>query len=144
VIAIDTNVLLRYLLNDDKAQSKRTSELILGDSAVLIADVVLVETVWTLKGKRYNLDKEAIVNVVYSLFAEHNFTFEDDQTVWRAINDFKNAKSIKSGGERKEADFPDALIVNKARHIADATGASFAGVYAFDTAAQQIPGAEKL
>ena len=143
MIAIDTNVLLRYLLDDDKAQAKRASELILGDTPVLITDVVLVEAVWTLKGKRYNLDKEAIVNVVYSLFAEPNVVFEDGQAVWRAVYDFKNAKSIKTGGKRKEADFPDALIVNKARHIADATGASFEGVYTFDAAAQQLPGTEK-
>lgn len=143
MIAIDTNVLLRYLLNDDRAQSKRASELILGDTSVLITDVVLVETVWTLKGKRYNLDKEAVVNVIYSLFAEPNIVFEEGQAVWRATCDFKNAKSIKSGGKRKEADFPDALIVNKARHIANAAGSSFGGVYTFDTAEQQIPGTEK-
>jgi len=30
------------------------------------------------------------------------------------VNDFKNTKAIKSGGKKKEADFPDALVVNKA------------------------------
>jgi predicted nucleic-acid-binding protein len=143
VIAIDTNVLLRYLLNDDKAQAKRASALILGDTPVLITDVVLVETIWTLKGKRYNLDKEAIIKVVHSLFAEPNIVFENGPTVWRAVSDYKNAISIKSGGKRKEADFPDALIVNKARHIAETTGLPFEGVYTFDAAAQQIPGTEK-
>lgn len=143
MIAIDTNVLLRYLLDDDKAQSKRAAELILGDTPVLITDVVLAETIWTLKGKRYNLDKEAIIKVVHSLFEEPNVMFESRQTVWRSVNDFKNAKAVKPGGKRKEADFPDALIVNKARHIADQIESTFEGVYTFDVAAQQIPGAEK-
>lgn len=143
MIAIDTNVLLRYLLDDDKAQSKRASELILGDTPVLITDVVLVETIWTLKGKRYNLDKEAIIKVVHSLFEEPNIVFESGQTIWRSVNDFKNAKSIKSGGKRKEADFSDALIVNKARYIAGEIELSLEGVYTFDVAAQQIPGTEK-
>ena len=101
MIAIDTNVLLRYLLEDDKAQSKRASQLILGDEPVLITDVVLVETVWTLKGKRYNLDKEAIISVVNSLFEEPNIMFEDGQTVWRSLSDFKNAKPIRSGRKRQ-------------------------------------------
>ena len=135
--------MLRYLLEDDKAQSKRAAALILGDSQVLITDVVLAETIWTLKGKRYNLDKEAIIQVVHSLFEEPNIVFESRQTIWRSVNDYKNAKSIKSGGKRKEADFPDALIVNKARFIAGETQSAFDGAYTFDVAAQQIPGAEK-
>jgi predicted nucleic-acid-binding protein len=84
----------------------------LGDEAVLITDVVLVEAIWTLKGKRYGLDKEAIVKVINSLFEEPNIAFESGQTVWRSVNDYKNSKSIKSGGKRKEADFQDALVVN--------------------------------
>lgn len=143
MIAIDTNVLLRYLLDDDKTQSKRASEIILGDQPVLVTDVVLAETIWTLKGKRYNLDKESIIKVVNGLFAEPNICFEDGQTVWRSVCDYKNAKSIKSGGKRKEADFQDALIVNKARYVAGAKRLDFDGVYTFDTAAQQIPGAKK-
>ena len=143
MIVIDTNVLLRYLLDDDKVQSKRASELILGGTPALITDVVLAETVWTLKGKRYNLDKEAIIKVVHSLFEEPNIVFESGQTIWRAVNDFKNAKSVKSGGKRKQADFPDALIVNKARLTAGETQSEFGGVYTFDVAAQQIPGTKK-
>ena len=143
MIAIDTNVLLRYLLDDDKAQSKRAAALMLGNTPVLITDVVLAETIWTLKGKRYKLDKEAIVQVVHSLFEEPNIVFENGQTIWRAVNDFKNAKSIKSGGKRKEADFPDALIVNKARYVVGVAQSEFEGVYTFDVAAQQIPGTEK-
>lgn len=143
MIAIDTNVLLRYLLDDDKAQARKASALINSGNKVLITDVVLAETIWTLKGKRYNLDKEAIITVVHSLFEEPSIVFENGQTVWRAVNDFKNAKVIKSGGKKKEADFPDALVVNKAKHIASVLNVEFDGAYTFDVAAQQIPGTKK-
>ncbi len=143
MIAIDTNVLLRYLLDDDKNQSRRASALIKGGEEVLITDVVLAETTWTLKGQRYGLGKEAIVRVINALFEEASIFFEDDQTVWRAVNDYKNAKTVKSGGKKKEADFSDALIVNKALHTAKETGNEFNGAYTFDVAAQQIQGAEK-
>lgn len=143
MIAIDTNVLLRYLLEDDKSQAKKADALITGDKKVLITDVVLAETMWTLKGKRYGLDKESIVKVINSLFEEPNILFESGQTVWRSVNDYKNAKSIKSGGKRKEADFPDALVVNKARHTSNEMGVEFDGAYTFDVAAQQIPGTKK-
>lgn len=143
MIAIDTNVLLRYLLEDDKPQAKKAAALILGGESVLITDVVLAETIWTLKGKRYGLDKEAVVKVINSLFEESNIVFESGQTVWRAVNDYKNSKSIKSGGKRKEADFPDALVVNKSIHTCKELGVVFNGVYTFDVAAQQIPGTKK-
>lgn len=143
MIAIDTHVLLRYLLDDDRTQSKRASAIILGNQPVLVTDVVLAETIWTLKGKRYQLDKESIIKVVNGLFSEPNICFEDGQTVWRSVSDYNNAKPVKSGGKHKEADFPDALIVNKARYVASQTAMEFKGAYTFDTAAQQLPGTKK-
>jgi predicted nucleic-acid-binding protein len=143
MIAIDTNVLLRYLLDDDKTQSKKAAALINNDEDVLITDVVLAETIWTLRGKRYGQDKESIIKVVHSLFEEQNIVFESGQTVWRAVNDYNNAKAIKSGGKRKEADFADALIVNKARYTTNELGVEYGGAYTFDVAAQQIPGSKK-
>jgi predicted nucleic-acid-binding protein len=140
VIAIDTNVLLRYLLWDDKTQAAKADKLINGSAPVLITDVVVVETVWTLKGKKYRLDKTAIIEVLHSLFEEPNICFEDAQTVWRALNDYRQAKPVKAGNKKKEADFPDALIVNKAKFYAMQKGETLNGVYTFDRAAQIIPG----
>jgi len=140
MIAIDTNVLLRYLLDDDAKQSKKASAIITGSDNVLITDIVLIETVWTLKGRKYKLDKESIIKVINTLFAEPNIIFEDGQTVWRALSDYTNAKSIKVGNKRKEADFPDALIVNKAQYVANKLNDELDGVYTFDVASQEIPG----
>ena len=44
MIAIDSNVLLRHLLEDSRAQAKKAHDLMRGDQAVLITDVVLAET----------------------------------------------------------------------------------------------------
>lgn len=140
MIAIDTNVLLRYLLGDDRAQSKKSAALIQGALPVLITDVVLSETIWTLKGKKYKLDKEAVIRVVNALFEEPNICFEDGQTVWKALSDFRKAKAVKVGSKKKQADFSDALIVNKARHHSQKTQVDFQGLYTFDVAARQIPG----
>ncbi|HED35238.1 MAG TPA: PIN domain nuclease [Gammaproteobacteria bacterium] len=143
MISIDTNVLLRYLLDDEAVQSRKASKIISGGSDVLITDVVLAKTIWTLKGKRYNLDKASIIAVVNSLFEEPGLCFESGQTVWRSLNDYMNAKPVKTGGKKKEADFPDALIVNKARYVANQEAHSFEGAYTFDVAAQQIPDTKK-
>ena len=140
MIAIDTNVLLRYLLRDNKMQAAKADKLINGSTPVLITDVVLAETLWTLKGKKYSLDKTAIIDVLNSLFKESSICFEDGQTVWRALNDYRQAKPVRTGNKKKEADFSDALIVNKAKFYATEKGESLNGVYTFDRAAQLIPG----
>ena len=140
MIAIDTNILLRYLLNDDVEQSNKASTLINGKDRVLITETVLVETIWTLRGKKYKLDKAAVVNVVNALFEEPNIIFEDSQTVWRALGDFTKAKAIKVGNKRKEADFADALVVNKALYASKQMGVELDAVYTFDVSALEIPG----
>ena len=45
---------------------------------LLITDVVLVETVWTLAGRKYRLAKAELVAVLERLFSEPNIRFEDD------------------------------------------------------------------
>ena len=144
MIAIDTNVLLRYLLGDDEIQSKKATKLINEFKLVLITDVVLVETIWTLKGKKYNLDKEGIIRVINALFQEPNFCFEDGQVVWCALNDYRKAAAVKVGSKKKQADFSDALIANKAKsYFQSEDNSGLEGFYTFDIAAQQLEGAKK-
>lgn len=143
MIAIDTNVLLRYLLHDDVKQSAKANKLITDNKKVLITDVVLVETIWTLKGKKYKLSKEDLLLVIHQLFKEPNITFEDGQTVWRACNAFKNAYPVKVGVKKKDADFADALIIEKSIYDAARRDESFGGFFTFDRAAQQFDNANK-
>jgi predicted nucleic-acid-binding protein len=140
MIAIDTNVLFRYLLQDDAKQAAKANKLLLGTEEVLITDVVLTETIWTLKGKRYGLSKEQIVDVIHALFAESNIKFEDGYAVWGALKDFMNAKPIKAGGKTRQADFLDALIVNKAKRYGQLNKTEISTIYTFDKAVLEIDG----
>ena len=140
MIAIDTNVLLRYLLTDDKVQAARAAKLINGSKTVLVTDIALVETIWTLKGKKYGMSKAEIIQVILSLFVEPNIVFEDNQTVWQALYDYRQAKPVTVAGKRKEADFPDALLANKAKYGAATKGEVLEAVYSFDRAAGMLPG----
>lgn len=143
MIAIDTNILLRYLLKDDAVQSPKASAIISGREKILVTDVVIIETVWTLKGKRYKLDKDSIIQTIYKLFEEPNIVFEDGQTIWKALGDYSKAKAVKVNGKLKEADFPDALIVNKARYDTSRKNNTLKCVYTFDKAAQEIQGTKQ-
>jgi predicted nucleic-acid-binding protein len=143
VIAIDTNALLRYLLQDDHQQSPKANRLIGGKQQVLVTDIVLAETVWTLKGKKYKLTTDDLLFVVEQLFKEPNIAFEHGQTVWRALHDTRSAEPIKVGSKKKDADFADALILEKAKYDCDRKDGKFDGLFSFDVATQQIDGIKK-
>jgi predicted nucleic-acid-binding protein len=100
-------------------------------------NIVLVETLWTLKGKKYQLAKTELFGVVRALFEESNIRFEDGQVVWAALSDYRKAKCVRGKG----ADFADTLIINKAKLTANSLNTLFSGSFTFDKAAQALPGA---
>jgi len=139
MIAIDTNVLLRYLLADDEIQHGKSKALIKKQHPVLITDVVLVEAVWTLTGKRYGLDKPAVCALVRVLVSDGAFVFESLQVIWSALCDYEESKPVRG----KALDFADALIVNKAHFTAENKGSLLSGFYSFDKAIEQLKGSKK-
>ena len=138
MIAIDTHVLLRYLLQDDSTQSPLANKLINGAQKVLVTDIALIETIWTLKGKKYQLKKSQLLMVLDQLFKEPNIEFENSQTVWRALNDFRYTAPVTVGANKKDADFADALIIQKSKFVCTEKNSAFDGLYTFDVAARQL------
>ncbi len=106
MIAVDTNVLLRVLTQDDPAQTERAASLMTGAEAagepILVNDVVLVETMWTMS-RRYQAPRAQLLDIARSLLDTPSFAFERRGNVERAVSLF----------ERSDADFSDCLIVAK-------------------------------
>ncbi len=128
MIAVDTNVLLRYLLRDDEVQAEKARHIFERGERVLITDVVLAETMWTLVGRRYRAVKADLVAVVDNLLQDPKVCFEDDDVVWKALQAYR----------KTDADFADALIVHKALKTV-AINDELDTVYTFDNAALQLP-----
>ena len=139
MIAIDTNVLLRYLLEDDVVQYAKVNAIIKSEYPILITDVVLAEAVWTLTGKRYNLDKAAVCVVVRGLIGDSAFVFESAQVVWSSLCDYEEAKPVRG----KELDFVDSLITNKSYFVAENKGVPLSAFYSSDKAVEQLKGAKE-
>ena len=139
MIAVDTSVLLRYLLHDDEAQAARANAVFDTGETVLIADVVLAETVWTLSGRKYRLAKGELVAVLERLFSEPSIRFEADRVVWRALQAYRSTAPANVAKSAKGAGFADALIVFKALRAASDAGETLDGVYTFDAAMGRLP-----
>ncbi len=105
MISVDTNVLVRVLVNDDPAQAKRALAL-LGAGPVWITKTVLLETESVLR-YTYELDASAIARAVTKLLAVPGIDVEDRATVEQAL-----------GWHQRGMDFADAL------HLASSTAAT--------------------
>ena len=128
MIGIDTNILLRLWLNDDPAQNKRIDALLAEHGStpgsMLVSDVVLAETVWTLRSA-FDQDKAGQLIALRSLLNETAFAFEDREAVVQAVAMF----------ERDHGGFSDCLIV--AKHTRQ--GCDFTAT--FDRGMRKLPGA---
>lgn len=103
---LDTNVLVRYLTQDDQAQSRRANALI--EDTVARGDrcfinlIVLCELVWVLRGA-YGFDKTEVIAVLEKMLATTQFYIEDRDLVRRALENFATGPG----------DFPDYLLGSK-------------------------------
>jgi predicted nucleic-acid-binding protein len=95
VIGLDTNVLVRYLTQDDVAQARKANalmtDLLSKGERCFIGSVVLCEVVWVLRGA-YGFDKATIVSVLEKLLATGQFTFQDKDLARRAILDYRTGR----------------------------------------------------
>jgi len=107
LIALDTNALVRMLIEDDIKQAKMVEETIaLAEKKsvqILILSEVLVETIWVLESV-YQCTREEISQFLETLIFTPTFSFVDPQVIRRATHEYK-----------KGGDFADLLIVNQAK-----------------------------
>lgn len=90
MIALDTNALLRYLVDDESAPERcalvraDVSAALHAGEPVLLSTVALVESVWVL-GRRLKAPKAEIIAVLRELLAIPGVVLEQPGTVARAL-----------------------------------------------------------
>lgn len=65
---LDTNMILRYLLNDNREMADKAEEII-KDGSVLVTVEVIAEVVYVLKGV-YSIEREQIVSCLLEFLSE--------------------------------------------------------------------------
>ncbi|TQE98578.1 MAG: type II toxin-antitoxin system VapC family toxin [Spiribacter salinus] len=106
---LDTNVLVRFLTQDDPDQSARANELLetrcSREHPGRIAVVVLCEMVWVLRGA-YRYDKALVVSVLEQLLDTVELQIECEDVVHEALAAYRKGR----------ADFADYVIACGNRH----------------------------
>jgi len=134
VVGIDTNVLVRYLAQDDPRQSSLATRFIETELSAsnpgFISLVVLVEMCWVLK-RLYAADQDELVATVRDLLSLARFHVERRDVVAMAVDQAQAAKGAR-------AELVDALIAQLA------TSAGCTHTVSFDKAAVRSAGMRLL
>jgi predicted nucleic-acid-binding protein len=114
MIALDTNVLVRYLVQDDPVQCALTNQIIEREENLFLSCIVICELVWVLD-VAYHAKKKEIATVLEKILLTRQFQIEDKDDVWMALSDYS----------KSDADFSDCLIGRKNQTLGCEFTASF-------------------
>lgn len=106
MIGLDTNVLVRYIMQDDAAQASKASALLESltvDAPGWIALISIVELVWVL-GAAYDLQRAQVFAAIESILTIKELRVERASLVWKALRACRATK----------ADLADCLITSSA------------------------------
>lgn len=95
---IDTNYIIRYLMNDNEEMANIAEEVLTSQN-VYISNEVLAEVVYVLIGV-YEISKEEVSDMLILLLSSNNITTLDEELVNKALAIFKE----------KNLDFVDCLL----------------------------------
>ena len=122
MIGIDTNVLVRYIAQDDAVQSARATKLLEKECSPatpgFVGLVVLLELVWVSESC-YGASRGEVANIVRRILSIRQLVVQEAETAWKALRLFESSK----------ADFADCLVERMA------TAAGCTTVMTFDKAA---------
>lgn len=102
MIGLDTNVLVRYIMQDDAKQSPlatRILESLTAESPGFVPLVAAVELAWVLSSA-YELGRPQLLEVFEGLLRTKELVVERGETVWKSLRLL----------QRRGGDFADCLI----------------------------------
>ena len=128
MLGLDTNVLVRLLIEDDAVQTRRARALVekavARHEVVMVSLPVLLETEWVLRS-RYELSAALILGLFRAALETQELAFEDEAAVEEALFNWQDGHS----------GFADCLIMAHNRQLGCSSTATF------DSRAARLPGA---
>ena len=100
---LDTNVLVRYIVQDEPAQAAAATQLLESqctrDNPGFVSHLVLAELCWVL-GRGYGYDRDTLQTVLTGLLSSVELSVQESAVAWQALRAFQSGN----------ADFADYLI----------------------------------
>jgi predicted nucleic-acid-binding protein len=129
--ALDSNVLVRYIVQDDARQlaaaRRLISRCVAEGSALFVPVTVVLELEWVLRSS-FEFGKDDVLLALSSLFSAADLSFESERALEVALQLFRKGSP----------DFADCL------HVALATQAGEQPLWTFDKDASKVSGARLL
>lgn len=129
--SVDTNVLVRLLVDDDSAQTAQAETLLRGSvrtgEPLFVPLTVALELEWVLRS-RYRLPKDSILTTFSNLLESRELEFQDEASIERALHFYRSQK----------ADFAECL------HLGSAFTHRRIPFMTFDQQAARLEGARLL
>ncbi len=96
MIGLDTNVLVRHIVQDNKEEARTASRLIetrcTADDPGIVSLTVLCELVWVLN-RGYNYERNAIAGVLRQILSVEDLRIERPELAWHALNLYETGKA---------------------------------------------------
>ena len=126
MIALDTNVIVRFLVRDDETQAmaafRRLKKAERDRERLFVPLVVALETIWVLDSA-YGKSREEVLDSIQAMRRMRVLAFEQDDVIGRLVSEGRHGK----------ADLADILIALSAQ----SSGCD--GGLTFDRAAAKLP-----
>lgn len=111
MIAVDTNVLLRYLIepidaNNPSWQASKARKIINSAESVFICDIVIAETEWVLESV-FKFTKNEIAELIGDILSNSKFMYENWSVLQCALLDYK---------ENNKVELSDYVIARRANY----------------------------
>jgi predicted nucleic-acid-binding protein len=128
---LDTNVLVRWILDDEPRQAARVQRLFEEvreqPLPLFVPSTVMLELEWVLRS-RYEFDKSTVLGTFNALLETQELEFQDEPALERALSLYRQGS----------ADFADCL------HAGQCGSAGRAPMITFDETAARLPSVELL
>ena len=121
MVAIDTNIVVRLLVNDDPVQTQKVKALFEREK-IFIPKTVVLETEWVLRGV-YKLECGPINNALRALLLLEQVIAEDETALFDALDahkqgmDFADAIHVASSPRATSFATFDAKFISKAMKL---------------------------
>lgn len=130
-IIVDTNIFIRFFLNDEPKLSTAAREIIndciVGKYSLIVLPAIFLEIVWLLRSF-YKLTKNEIIDKIESMFQIPNLKFIDEKLIKDTVGTFKNYN----------VDFVDAFVASNAERL------NIKEIFSFDRDFDKIPSVTRL